>query len=230
MPTRMNKEGSSHTMIDAFRARADELGPPGSPGDSAPTTTSPRAPTATASSRRPSPAPRRATRRPSASSTSATRTTSTATSGSIVRDDYEAEDVTQHVFAKLMTVCQVRAALRAVRRLDPPGRAQRRGRPHARPPRHPLRGGPRARRAQGLGDSQQTSIALREALADAARGAARGHRAAPRRRPHPRRDRRPDGQEPSPRSTACTTAAAARSGPTLAERECAPAVRIKAAA
>ena len=26
MPTRMHKEGSSHTMIDAFRARADELG------------------------------------------------------------------------------------------------------------------------------------------------------------------------------------------------------------
>ncbi len=51
---------------------------------------------------------------------------------SIVRDDYEAEDVTQHVFAKLMTVI-VKYEQRAV-----PffawlirARAQRRGRPHA---------------------------------------------------------------------------------------------------
>ena len=60
-------------------------------------------PSPAASSRGPSPAPSRATRTRSASSTSATPTTSTATWRSLLRDDHEAEDVTQHVFAKLMT-------------------------------------------------------------------------------------------------------------------------------
>ena len=65
---------------------------------------------------------------------------------SIVRDDYEAEDVTQHVFAKLMTaLAEVPGARGAVLGLDPAGRPQRRGRPHALAPRDPLRGGPRAR-------------------------------------------------------------------------------------
>ena len=167
MPTRMHKEGSSHTMIDAFRARADELGPTRPPGDSAPTTTSPRVPTATAWSRRPSPAPRRATGRPSASSTCSYADNVYGYVRSIVRDDYEAEDVTQHVFAKLMTVlAEVRAARRAVLRLDPPGRAQRRGRPHAR-----RAARSRARRSASSTSARTTatrsrrSIALREALA-----------------------------------------------------------------
>ena len=55
---------------------------------------------------------------------------------SIVRDDYEAEDVTQHVFAKLMTaLAEVRAARGPVLGVDPPRRPQRRRRPHAPAPR-----------------------------------------------------------------------------------------------
>ncbi len=51
---------------------------------------------------------------------------------SIVRDEHEAEDVTQQVFAKLMTSHrQVRAARRPVLRLDPARWPQRRHRPHA---------------------------------------------------------------------------------------------------
>ena len=64
---------------------------------------------------------------------------------SLLRDDHEAEDVTQHVFAKLMTnLPQVRAARGPVLRVDPARGAQRRRRPHAPAPRDPVRGGPRA--------------------------------------------------------------------------------------
>ena len=55
---------------------------------------------------------------------------------SIVRDEHEAEDVTQQIFAKLLTaLAALRAALRPVLRLDPAHRPQRGDRPHARPPR-----------------------------------------------------------------------------------------------
>ena len=65
---------------------------------------------------------------------------------SIVRDEHEAEDVTQHVFAKLMTVDrQVRRARRAVLRLAAAPGPQRRDRPPARAPRDAGRGGLRAR-------------------------------------------------------------------------------------
>ena len=66
----------------------------------------------------------------------------------IVRDDYEAEDVTQHVFAKLMVVIgkyEPRGV--AVLRVDPAPGAQRRDRPHAQVPRDPGRRGLRRRRA-----------------------------------------------------------------------------------
>ena len=87
---------------------------------------------------------------------------------SIVRDDYEAEDVTQHVFAKLMTVApEVRAARGAVLGLDHPRGAQRRRRPHAPAPRDPLRGGPRARDVASTttSTSRHRSLGLRDALA-----------------------------------------------------------------
>ena len=63
---------------------------------------------------------------------------------SIVRDEHEAEDVTQQIFAKLMTALRaLRAARRAVLGLDPARRPQRGDRPHARPPAGAARGGPR---------------------------------------------------------------------------------------
>ena len=145
---------------------------------------------------------------------------------SIVRDDYEAEDVTQHVFAKLMTVIgKYEQRDVAVLGLDPAGGAQRRGRPHAPAPADPVRGGPRAAR------STTTTRSAASPLADparrarhAARRAARGRRAAPPRRPQPRRDRRPARPHRAVRSTACTTAAAARCAPRCADMECAPTV------
>ena len=97
------KRKEAHTMVDAFQASADGWGPPDRPADSAPNNPDQRVRTATASSRGPTHGPRRATRRPCASSTSATRTT-LRRRRRIVRDEYEAEDVTQHVFAKLMKI------------------------------------------------------------------------------------------------------------------------------
>ena len=111
---------------------------------------------------------------------------------SIVRDDFEAEDVTQQVFAKLMTVDrQVPGARRLVLGLDHAGRPQRRGRPPPAPPRDPVRGGPRARaRRGGRCVPQPFDDAARRARR-AAGGAARGDRPAPPRRAQPGRDRRP---------------------------------------
>ena len=61
---------------------------------------------------------------------------------SIVRDHHEAEDITQNIFAKLITaIRQIRGALGPVRRLDHSGRSQRRPRPPARAPPDPGRGG-----------------------------------------------------------------------------------------
>ena len=132
---------------------------------------------------------------------------------SIVRDEYEAEDVTQHVFTKLITTLpkyeqrEVPFAawiLRVARNVAVD---------HMRAaPRRPLRGGPRA----GAAAREHR----RGVVADAARGArhaarrpARGHRPAPRRRPQPRRDRRAGSARPSRPCTDCTTAAAAPCAP-----------------
>ena len=130
---------------------------------------------------------------------------------------HEAEDVTQHVFAKLMTVIgkyEPRDVpfsawiLRVARNVAIDHMRQRRAIPceEVRELEPPRRGRP-----------PQRSLSLREALAHAARGPARGRRPAPRRRPHARRDRRPASARPSRPSTACTTAAAARCATVLAE-------------
>ena len=65
---------------------------------------------------------------------------------SIVRDDHEAEDVTQHVFAKLMTTI-VKYDDRGVPvlRVAAPARPQRRDRPHPREPAHADRESDRSR-------------------------------------------------------------------------------------
>jgi RNA polymerase sigma-70 factor (ECF subfamily) len=86
---------------------------------------------------------------------------------SIVRDDYEAEDVTQHVFAKLMTILpryeqqrQVPFAawiLRVARNAAVDQMRQRRAVPCEEVRELDTR--------KDFGDSQQTSIGLREALA-----------------------------------------------------------------
>ena len=111
---------------------------------------------------------------------------------SIVRDDHEAEDVTQHVFAKLITTIAkyddrgvpffawlLRMArnvaidhLRA-NRLTPTENVLDPDLEHG--------AGPRPHRDRARGTRR------------AARGAAPGRRSAPRRRAHARRDRRPDG-------------------------------------
>ncbi|MEZ0291669.1 MAG: RNA polymerase sigma factor [Solirubrobacteraceae bacterium] len=149
---------------------------------------------------------------------------------SIVRDDYEAEDVTQHVFAKLMVVLP---------------KYEQRSVPFAawilRVARNVAVDHMRARRAipceevrelderKDFGDSQQTSIALREALETLPEeqrevivlrhlvGLSPGEIAG-----------RMGKSEPSIHGLHHRGRGALRS--TLAERECAPAVRIKAAA
>jgi RNA polymerase sigma-70 factor, ECF subfamily len=84
---------------------------------------------------------------------------------SIVRDDYEAEDVTQHVFAKLMTVLpkyeqrQVPFAawiLRVARNVAVDHMRQRRAIPCEEVREHDTR--------KDHGENQQTSLTLREAL------------------------------------------------------------------
>jgi RNA polymerase sigma-70 factor, ECF subfamily len=105
MPTSTkNKEGSSHIMIDAFRARADELGSTRAAGRFRPDNNLSKG------------ADRdrlvaQAVTRAKAGDQEALRFLYVSYADnvygyvrSIVRDDYEAEDVTQHVFAKLMTV------------------------------------------------------------------------------------------------------------------------------
>src|ERR1700754_509552 len=103
MPRTMNKEGSSHTMIDAFRAKADELGAARDAGRFRPRTncdTSDRSQIVAQAVARAKEGDREAVRflylQYADNVYGYVR--------SIIRDDYEAEDVTQHVFAKLMTV------------------------------------------------------------------------------------------------------------------------------
>ena len=63
---------------------------------------------------------------------------------SIVRDEHDAEDVTQQIFAKLLTALdRYEPRVGAVLGVDPARRPQRRDRPHARAPADPVRRGPR---------------------------------------------------------------------------------------
>ena len=161
----MHKEGSSHTMIDAFRARADELDSTRLAGRFRPDNNLSKG------------ADRdrlvaQAVTRAKAGDQEALRFLYVSYADnvygyvrSIVRDDYEAEDVTQHVFAKLMVVLP---------------KYEQRSVPFAawilRVARNVAVDHMRARRAipceevrelderKDFGDSQQTSIALREAL------------------------------------------------------------------
>jgi RNA polymerase sigma-70 factor (ECF subfamily) len=103
MPHRTNKEGSSHIMIDAFRARADELGSTRLAGRFRPRTncdTPDRSRVVAQAVARAKEGDREAVRflylQYADNVYGYVR--------SIVRDDYEAEDVTQQIFAKLMTV------------------------------------------------------------------------------------------------------------------------------
>ena len=230
MPTRMHKEGSSHTMIDAFRARADELGSTRLAGRFRPDNNLSKG------------ADRdrlvaQAVTRAKAGDQEALRFLYVSYADnvygyvrSIVRDDYEAEDVTQHVFAKLMVVLP---------------KYEQRSVPFAawilRVARNVAVDHMRARRAipceevrelderKDFGDSQQTSIALREALETLPEeqrevivlrhlvGLSPGEIAG-----------RMGKSEPSIHGLHHRGRGALRS--TLAERECAPAVRMKAAA
>ena len=230
MPNRMHKEGSSHTMIDAFRARADELGSTRLAGRFRPDNNLSKG------------ADRdrlvaQAVTRAKAGDQEALRFLYVSYADnvygyvrSIVRDDYEAEDVTQHVFAKLMVVLP---------------KYEQRSVPFAawilRVARNVAVDHMRARRAipceevrelderKDFGDSQQTSIALREALETLPEeqrevivlrhlvGLSPGEIAG-----------RMGKSEPSIHGLHHRGRGALRS--TLAERECAPAVRIKAAA
>ena len=180
-----------------------------------------------------SPVPSRATRTRFASSTSATPTTSTATSASIVRDEHEAEDVTQHVFAKLMTVLakyEERSVpfsawiLRVARNVAVDHLRQRRADARARTcartspattedddRQRPLADAARRARRR-CRDEQRDVLVLRHVV-----GLSPGEIAG-----------RLDG--PSLRSTACTIAAAARCARRCAECECAPDHRLKVAA
>ena len=226
----MHKEGSSHTMIDAFRARADELGSTRLAGRFRPDNNLSKG------------ADRdrlvaQAVTRAKAGDQEALRFLYVSYADnvygyvrSIVRDDYEAEDVTQHVFAKLMVVLP---------------KYEQRSVPFAawilRVARNVAVDHMRARRAipceevrelderKDFGDSQQTSIALREALETLPEeqrevivlrhlvGLSPGEIAG-----------RMGKSEPSIHGLHHRGRGALRS--TLAERECAPAVRIKAAA
>jgi RNA polymerase sigma-70 factor (ECF subfamily) len=226
----MHKEGSSHTMIDAFRARADELGSTRLAGRFRPDNNLSKG------------ADRdrlvaQAVTRAKAGDQEALRFLYVSYADnvygyvrSIVRDDYEAEDVTQHVFAKLMVVLP---------------KYEQRSVPFAawilRVARNVAVDHMRARRAipceevrelderKDFGDSQQTSIALREALETLPEeqrevivlrhlvGLSPGEIAG-----------RMGKSEPSIHGLHHRGRGALRT--TLAERECAPAVRIKAAA
>ena len=230
MPNRMHKEGSSHTMIDAFRARADELGSTRLAGRFRPDNNLSKG------------ADRdrlvaQAVTRAKAGDQEALRFLYVSYADnvygyvrSIVRDDYEAEDVTQHVFAKLVVVLP---------------KYEQRSVPFAawilRVARNVAVDHMRARRAipceevrelderKDFGDSQQTSIALREALETLPEeqrevivlrhlvGLSPGEIAG-----------RMGKSEPSIHGLHHRGRGALRT--TLAERECAPAVRIKAAA
>jgi len=230
MPNRMHKEGSSHTMIDAFRARADELGSTRLAGRFRPDNNLSKG------------ADRdrlvaQAVTRAKAGDQEALRFLYVSYADnvygyvrSIVRDDYEAEDVTQHVFAKLMVVLP---------------KYEQRSVPFAawilRVARNVAVDHMRARRAipceevrelderKDFGDSQQTSIALREALETLPEeqrevivlrhlvGLSPGEIAG-----------RMGKSEPSIHGLHHRGRGALRT--TLAERECAPAARIKAAA
>jgi len=226
----MHKEGSSHTMIDAFRARADELGSTRLAGRFRPDNNLSKG------------ADRdrlvaQAVTRAKAGDQEALRFLYVSYADnvygyvrSIVRDDYEAEDVTQHVFAKLMVVLP---------------KYEQRSVPFAawilRVARNVAVDHMRARRAipceevrelderKDFGDSQQTSIALREALETLPEeqrevivlrhlvGLSPGEIAG-----------RMGKSEPSIHGLHHRGRGALRT--TLAERECAPAVRMKAAA
>jgi len=230
MPNRMHKEGSSHTMIDAFRARADELGSTRLAGRFRPDNNLSKG------------ADRdrlvaQAVTRAKAGDQEALRFLYVSYADnvygyvrSIVRDDYEAEDVTQHVFAKLMVVLP---------------KYEQRSVPFAawilRVARNVAVDHMRARRAipceevrelderKDFGDSQQTSIALREALETLPEeqrevivlrhlvGLSPGEIAG-----------RMGKSEPSIHGLHHRGRGALRT--TLAERECAPAVRMTAAA
>ena len=112
---------------------------------------------------------------------------------------------------------------------SPPGssasRATSRSTTCASAARSPARRSASSTSASDHGDAQQTSIAPARGARDAARGAARGHRAAPPRRASPPARSPAGSARPSRRSTACTTAAAARSAPrwpsASARRRCA---------
>ena len=226
----MHKEGSSHTMIDAFRARADELGSTRLAGRFRPDNNLSKG------------ADRdrlvaQAVTRAKAGDQEALRFLYVSYADnvygyvrSIVRDDYEAEDVTQHVFAKLMVVLP---------------KYEQRSVPFAawilRVARNVAVDHMRARRAipceevrelderKDFGDSQQTSIALREALETLPEeqrevivlrhlvGLSPGEIAG-----------RMGKSEPSIHGLHHRGRGALRT--TLAERECAPAVRMTAAA
>ena len=225
-----NKEGSSHIMIDAFRARADELGSTRLAGRFRPDNNLSKG------------ADRdrlvaQAVTRAKAGDQEALRFLYVSYADnvygyvrSIVRDDYEAEDVTQHVFAKLMVVLP---------------KYEQRGVPFAawilRVARNVAVDHMRQRRAipceevrelddrKDFGDAQQTSIALREALETL---------------PEEQREvivlrhlvglspgeigERMGKSEPSIHGLHHRGRGALRT--TLAERDCAPAVRMQAAA
>ena len=149
---------------------------------------------------------------------------------SIVRDDYEAEDVTQHVFAKLMVKLEKYEPrevpfsawiIRVARNVAVDHIRQRRA--------IPCEEVRELDERKDFGDSQQTSIALREALETLPEeqrevivlrhlvGLSPGEIAG-----------RMGKSEPSIHGLHHRGRGALRT--TLAERECAPAVRIKAAA
>ena len=114
---------------------------------------------------------------------------------SIVRDDHEAEDVTQHVFAKVMTVIgKYDPTVAPFRVWVAAPRAQRGDRPSAQAPRHPDRGGLRQRRAWRRGIHRALAVPARRA-GHAARGAADRRRAPSRHRPHAAGDRGEHGPQ-----------------------------------
>ena len=112
---------------------------------------------------------------------------------SIIRDDHEAEDVTQQVFAKLITVIH-KYEQRAVpfSGLDPAADPQPGDRPPA-PPRIALRGGARRRRARDDTDADRRARA-RSARPRTCPPSSGGPRPAARHGPLARRDRRPPRQ------------------------------------
>ena len=146
----------------------------------------------------------------------------------IVRDDYEAEDVTQHVFAKLMT------ALRSTRSASVPFSAwilrvarNAADRPHAPAPgRSPPRRSARRRAGSTTRARASCSSTARRARRPARR-AAEVLVLTPSRRLVAGRDRRAAWAARSPRSTACTTVAVPPSAPALTEHGVRPHDRRK---